>query len=167
MLRHKHAGRQACILNAHFQHMLIKLILFGQGGCCAWTRVRWKWQQHSENLIYFFSLWRRLRYQILQYQTETAQPHLWHERGGLTSPLQTCMSRKEAAAAVFSAPEMQVDKPLCCLRREQVITAGILTSVCQSEGQLCPRGRSMLICSAGKDYHSPLKLWLVPLCSHG
>lgn len=54
-------------------------------------------------------------------------------------------------------PEMQVDKPLCCLRREQVIIAGILTSVCQSEGQLCLRGRSMLICSAGKDYHSPLE----------
>lgn len=36
------------------------------------------------------------------------------------------------------------------LRREQVIIVGILTSVCQSEGQLCLRGRSMLICSAGK-----------------
>ena len=58
---------------------------------------------------------------------------------------------EKAAGAASSAPEMQVDRALCCLPREQVITAGILTSVCQSEGQLCPRGRSMLICSAGKD----------------
>lgn len=65
-----------------------------------------------------------------------------------------------------STPEMKVDKPLCYLQREQVIIVGILTSVCQSEGQLCLRGRSMLICSAGKDYHSPLKWELAPLCSH-
>lgn len=64
------------------------------GRMLCWTRAGWKWQQHSENLIYFFGLWRRLGYLILQYQTETAQPHLWHERAGLILPLQTCMSRK-------------------------------------------------------------------------
>lgn len=104
--------------------------------------------------------------------SQTTGTHLCRVGIGLCYRHRARMSDRQAATRLqLRPPHLRCRWINHCavLRREQVIIVGILTSVCQSEGQLCLRGRAMLICSAGKKklHHSPLKLELAPLCSRG